>query len=334
MAIDTGFTAAAVLARAAAMAGYAPSVHNTQPWRWTIRTDRMELTAVWSRQLPAIDPDGRLLLLSCGAALHHARTTLTATGWDYAVERLPTPGRPDLLAVLTPTAHRQPDPAATRLVQTMEVRHTDRRPVSDTPVSETTLKQVVAAAEAEDVACGLLTGERVFDLAAAASRADAVEKADPEIQEELAYWIGRHDRLGIPSNTLTGSQPATTVPVRDFGQPGVLPSGPGHDRAARYAVLFGANDEPSSWLRAGEALSAAWLTATRLGASVLPLSAVIEVPVTRTALRRAIDELGWPYLVLRIGVADPDHTGAVHPPRLPTAQIVDVEEVRHLLDQE
>ncbi|RZU53552.1 hypothetical protein EV385_5481 [Krasilnikovia cinnamomea] len=333
MTIRTSSTAA-VLARAAAMAGYAPSVHNTQPWRWTIRPDRMELTAVRSRQLPAIDPDGRLLMISCGAALHHARTALTAAGWDYTVDRLPVPDQPDLLAVLTPTVHREPDAAAARLVQTVELRHTDRRPVSDTQLPEATLTQVVAAAEAEGIACGLLTGEHVFDLAAAASRADAVEKADPEIQDELTYWIGRHDRLGIPPGTLTGEQPATTVPVRDFGQPGALPSGPGHDRAARYAVLFGASDEPSCWLRAGEALSAAWLTATRLGASVLPLSAVIEVPVTRTALRRAIDDLGWPFLVLRIGIADPDHPGAAHPPRLPIAQIVDLEEVRHLLGRD
>ncbi|GAB1692644.1 Acg family FMN-binding oxidoreductase [Krasilnikovia sp. M28-CT-15] len=324
---------AAILARAAAMAGYAPSVHNTQPWRWTIRPDRMELTAVRSRQLAVVDPDGRLLMLSCGTALHHARTALTATGWEYRVDRLPAPARPDLLAVLTPTARRHPDVAAARLLQTVELRHTDRRPVSNIPVPDATLTQVAAAAEAEDTACGLLTREQVYALAAAASRADAVERNDAEIQGELAYWIGRHDGLGIPPTTLTGAQPVTTVPERDFGQPGMLPSGPGHDQAARYAVLFGASDEPLSWLRAGEALSAAWLTATRLGASVLPLSAVVEVPVTRAALRRAIADLGWPYLVLRIGIADPDHIGAAHPPRLPTTQIVDVEEVRHLLDR-
>jgi hypothetical protein len=55
----------------------------------------------------------------------------------------------------------------------------------------------------------------------------------------------------------------TTVPGRDFGTAGTLPIGPGHDRAA-YAVSYGDDDEPESSLRAGEALSAAWLTATEL----------------------------------------------------------------------
>lgn len=72
--------------------------------------------------------------------------------------------------------------------------------------------------------------------------------------------------------------------------------------------------------------------ATRLGASVLPLSAVVEVATTRTALRRLIADLGWPYPVLRLGIADPDHAGPAHAPRLGTAQIVDTCEVRHLLD--
>ena len=117
-------------------------------------------------------------------------------------------------------------------------------------------------------------------------------------------------------NAVPAAPPATTVPGRAFGRPGTLPVGPGHDRAARYAVLYGPGDERADWLRAGEALSAAWLTAVVNGVSVLPLSAAVEVPVTRQALRRLVSGLGWPYLVLRLGIADPVHAGAPPAPRL------------------
>ncbi|GAA0808081.1 Acg family FMN-binding oxidoreductase [Spirilliplanes yamanashiensis] len=332
MTTRTGATAAA-LARAAALAGYAPSLHNTQPWRWTVLADRMELHAVRERQLPASDPDGRLLLVSCGTALHHARTALTATGWECTVQRLPRPRQPDLLAVLTPTAHHPPGAAAGRLVRDMETRRTDRRPVSDSPPPAAALTALAAAAGTHGVAFGLLTQEQVYDLAAAASRAADIERADPAVQDEIAYWTGRQDDLGVAERSLTGAQPETTVPVRDFGRPGTLPSGPGHDRAARYAVLSVEEDEPEAWLRAGEALSAVWLTATRHGVSVLPLSAVVEVPVTRAALRRSTGDRGWPVMVLRIGVPDAG-AGAPAAPRLSAAQIVDVDEVRHLLDRD
>jgi hypothetical protein len=71
-------------------------------------------------------------------------------------------------------------------------------------------------------------------------------------------------------------------------------------------------------------LSAAWLTATELGVSVLPLSAAVEVAATRTTLRRLLSDIGYPYLVLRLGMADPEHHGAPHTPRLSSQQVVEI----------
>ena len=58
----------------------APSVHNTQPWRWRIdpADGVVELHADRGRQLTATDPDGRDLLISCGAALGHLAVALRA----------------------------------------------------------------------------------------------------------------------------------------------------------------------------------------------------------------------------------------------------------------
>jgi hypothetical protein len=114
-------------------------------------------------------------------------------------------------------------------------------------------------------------------MAAEATRAGAVETDDPQIREELAYWTGRAapPGTGLPLEVLPAEAPRTTLPAGDFGTPGTLPIGPGHHRAAVYAVRYGDDDEPESWLHgprrhrrttcrrcAGEALSAAWLTAT------------------------------------------------------------------------
>ena len=80
------------------------------------------------------------------------------------------------------------------------------------------------------------------------------------------------------------------------------------------------------WLRGGEALSALWLEAIERDLSLLPLSAVVEVAQTRQILRHLLAELGEPFLVLRLGVPDPDHAGPPHTPRLPGSQVIDVEE--------
>jgi hypothetical protein len=82
----------------------APSVDNTQPWTWCPDRADLGLRADLARALPASDPDGRLLTISCGAALHYARTAAEAMGWDTRVDLLPCPGDPGLLA--SPTGPR------------------------------------------------------------------------------------------------------------------------------------------------------------------------------------------------------------------------------------
>ncbi|WP_433348690.1 Acg family FMN-binding oxidoreductase [Micromonospora sp. CA-111912] len=317
------------LAEAAAMAGHAPSVHNTQPWRWRVLPDALELHVVRERQLSAADPEGRLVALSCGAALHHARVALAAEGWDFVVERISDPSDPELLARLTGLKRAEADPDAMHTVQCMQVRHTDRRPVSDEPVPTPAVDDITKAVAAEGTRLQILNADQVMDLAAAASHAGSVEAEDPQLREELAYWTSRTGAgIGLPPEVLPEQAPQTTVPGRDFGRPGILPVGEGHDRTAVYGLLFGDEDERDSWLRAGEALSAAWLTATRLGVSMVPLSGVVEVEGTRQALRQVLAGMGYPYLVLRMGIADPEHAGPPHTPRLPTEQVVDTTAVR------
>ncbi|GAA3223599.1 hypothetical protein GCM10017691_10710 [Pseudonocardia petroleophila] len=80
-----------LLAAAVERALWAPSVHNTQPWRWRFTASGIELHADPARHLTATDPDGRDLVLSCGAALHHLRVALAAAHLSAHVHRSPHP---------------------------------------------------------------------------------------------------------------------------------------------------------------------------------------------------------------------------------------------------
>lgn len=323
------------LEAAAGIGGFAPSIHNTQPWRWRVAAPVLELRAVRDRQLAVTDPLGRLLTISCGAALHHARVALAAEGVRCTVQRLPDPADPDLLARITVTDRGGASPATTRLLDAIRDRHTDRRPVSSTPVDSSALARLGQAALAEGAHLHVLAPDGVIQLASAAARAQRVENRDPYFVEELAYWVGGSntpsvagpsaagggETLGLPADVIPATPPRSTVPGRDFGHGGTLPisesppSG-GPDRAATYAVLYTGEDQPAAWLRAGEALSAVWLTATVEGVSVLPLSAAVEVGDTRATLRRLLSGLGEPMLVLRVGVPEPGpvpHTARLAP---------------------
>jgi nitroreductase len=313
------------LAEAAAAAGYAPSILNTQPWRWRHTADTLELRLVRGRVLPVTDPDGRLATLSCGVALHHARVALAAQGWHATVTRMPPGGDPDLLARLHVEGRAPVDAPSVLHLRSIPLRHTDRRPVTGTPIDPAALAAITTAVQAEDTELHTLRPDQVLELAAAADHAQRNEAADPAWQAELAYWTGgtRPAGAGVPDAAIPDRNTQTTVPGRDFGHHGELPVSAAHDEAAVFVMLYGTTDEPVSWLRAGEALSAGWLTATELGVSVLPHSAPIEVIAARQALRAMIASIGYPFLVLRLGTTDPADAAASHTSRLPAEQIID-----------
>jgi nitroreductase len=317
-------TTADALYAAATAAGYAPSIHNTQPWRWRLAGDVLDLYADRSRVLGVTDPDSRLATLSCGTALHHARIALAAQGWHAVVERLPDPADPDHLARVRIDGPGSIEPYTIRLAQSIRQRHTDRRPATGAPVAAQALGDITAAVETEATSLHILRPDQVLDLAAATSHAQGAEAAETLWQDELAHWAGGDGAsgVGVPDAVIPQAAPQTTVPGRDFGRLGDLPSIAGHDESAIFGVLYGPGDERHDWLRAGEALSAAWLTATAQGVSLLPFSAPIEVGGAREVVRRLVAGLGHPYMAVRLGTATPDGEAA-RTPRLAADQIIE-----------
>ncbi|GAA1411912.1 Acg family FMN-binding oxidoreductase [Catellatospora coxensis] len=319
---------AAAFAQAVDAARRAPSIHNTQPWHWRIHPDRLDLYADTSRALPGTDPDGRMLLVSCGAALHHAQVALRAAGHEVAVRPLPDPADADHLATVTVVGDTPVTAGAVRLVQAMQLRHTDRRPTVDVPVTAEQVDELRRIAGAVGVHLHKLTPDQVTDLVVAVSHAEDAAAAEPAALAESHLWAGpgHPAGTGLPPEVIPDRRPETDVGERDFGVRGTLMTGGGHDKASTYVVLFGADDDRAAWLRAGQALSAVWLDATMQGLAVLPFSQVIEIDGTRAMMRRLLSHLGYAYLVLRLGVADPEHALPGHTPRLPFEATATIDE--------
>jgi nitroreductase len=313
------------LADAARSAALAPSIHNTQPWRWRIRAGAADLHADRHRQLHETDPDGRMLITSCGAALHYACTALRALGYRPDVDRMPDPAKPDLLARVTIGDRVPPSPETVRRWGASQIRQTDRRPVTDVPPTDGVLVEFRAAAASHGIGLEVLRGDQVIELAVAVDRAQRVQVADDATRAELAAWTGKARRraTGVPDTAIPDRAGATTVPGRDFGHLGMLPGSDAHDGGARYAILYGDDDDPRTWLRAGEALSELWLIATVHGIAVVPLSAPVESPASRHDLRRLLAGVGHPHLAVRLGRPDLRLAAPLRTPRLPDSATVE-----------
>ncbi len=147
------------LRRIVELACRAPSIGNTQPWRWVVSGDDLHLYADPSLRVPHSDPAGRQLLVSCGAALHHARVAAAGLGRVVAVRRLPSPADPLWLATLR-TRPAPVTPGALEELGALEERHTDRRRFTSWPVPEDRLAALTRAVSAPGVHAVALTERR------------------------------------------------------------------------------------------------------------------------------------------------------------------------------
>jgi hypothetical protein len=304
---NRGYSADSPLGRAALAALRAPSLLNTQPWRWRVHDDSAELWADRSRQLASIDPEGRLLLLSCGIALHHAMVALRVIGHRPQVEVWPDASMPDMLAVVRAGAEQRPSFAEQRAFQAMLARRTDRRPAPrDVCIPAYRLRQLREAAERHGAHLHLVPPEQVPVLIVAATHAAAIETADPGVRRDLARWTHRPagGGDGVTATSVVPQIPRR-VPQREFlpNDDAGLDAGDGSDQTANYAILFSDGDRPADWLGAGEALSALLIAATEHRISVTPISNVIEVEPTRATLAGLLSRIGHPMIALRLSVA-------------------------------
>ena len=288
--------------RLVSLAIRAPSVHNTQPWLWRIRPDGIDLYADQSRRLDAADPMGRNLVISCGAALHHLRVVARASGLLPDVTRFPSPEDPTLLAQVRFSPAPPPHEAAADL-RAIQERCTDRRRFTAWPVPNGRLQLLAQAVELDGgYAVPVTDVSDRFRVDLMVARAHRLQERDAMIAAEVQYWTNRNAYDGLSADHLP-ARPAVPDKLPSRFDGGLLPDDGQEVESGDGVILICGDDDSSvSWLRAGESLSALWLSAVRDGLSVVPLSQVVEVHETREALQhQVLGDLAVPLLLVRIG---------------------------------
>jgi nitroreductase len=289
----------------------APSLHNTQPWRFTWDGSTFELFADMARGLTASDPDGRELVISCGAALFNLRVALRKIGYDYRLEVLPDRDNPRLLARVTVEESTPADPDERRTFAAMGRRHTHRAAFDDVVLEPQIAVYLQRAAELEGAQLIFVADpgqrRRVLSLARAAERALA---HDLDVQAELNDWTptpGSRRADGVPV-TAYATDPVVGVDElapRDFdrgrglGLADNVVSTPG-----LVAVLVSDGDLQDDWLAAGQALEHVLVRAALHGVYAALHSQATEVPSIRSELRRELCVPGYPQILLRFGYSD------------------------------
>ncbi|GAA3932346.1 NAD(P)H nitroreductase [Actinomadura viridis] len=319
--------------RAVEAAVWAPSVHNTQPWRFGLRGTRIGLRADPDRRLEVADPEGREMLISCGAALFTLRVAIRALGHEAEVHVLPDPDRPHLLADVHVGARIEEDEDARRLYAVVRRRRTHRGAFRPDPVRPSLLSAMKLEAEREGVRLiQVVETHTQLALAGLTQAAEHIQQMSPAYAGEAARWApapGSRRADGVHEVSYP-SRPPHTEPdfaARDFArghgwgareepghEPGNEPGGEGGGGQAAGAprpvtglviLVATPDDTPLDWLRAGQALQRALLRAT----AEADLAAAfhtqpLEIPEFREFIGRRFCNGHHPQMLMRLGVPD------------------------------
>lgn len=290
----------------------APSMHNTQPWRFEVEGRVVDVYVDGSRTLPAEDPTGRAMRIAAGAATFNLRCAAETLGYGAWFGLAPYPDdEPDLLAriVLEPTQARNDE--LYDLARQIPYRHTDREPSDSVPIAEDVRVALMQAAYAEGAELTWLGGNEVRAVLDLVLDSDLREIHDWHRRSERAHWVGG-DRPadGVPSSALGPRSAAYPAVVRDLG---TRPTD--RQRAERsfeqqpdLAILSTDFDEPADQVTAGAALERVLLTAVRAGVSASFLNQPLEYDDLRRSVQRLTGRPGHAHMIIRFGHSRP-HTG-------------------------
>jgi nitroreductase len=292
---------------------WAPSVHNTQPWRFRALPGEISLHADTDRRLSAADPSGREMMISCGAALFTTRLALRYLGYAPETAILPDPDRPMLIARIS---WEQEVPAAEyerELYRQVGSRRTHRGGFDSQGLPAAFLTGLGQDAARHGAALRVLPDDgRRAALAAVVDAAESLLRLDSVRAQELARWApapGSRRREGVPSSAYP-SRPETTdpsFPGRDFAHRqgwGTSPVGPVPllRPAGVAAILTTPHDQPADWVNAGQALQHLLLGASISGVAAALHTQPLELPDLRELIRTQLSEGAYPQMILRLGL--------------------------------
>ncbi|WFP64828.1 nitroreductase family protein [Mesorhizobium sp. WSM4904] len=301
----------------------AANSHNTQPWRFRLEGQAIEIRPDFRRRTPVVDPDDHHLYVSLGCAMTNLALAAAATG---------RPGEASLTADGDGVRYDyvMGAPNVDPLVDAISKRQSTRAEYDGRAVPAADLVEVERTAAIPGVSLALVTDRtRMIKVRDTVLAGNEEQMNDPAFMRELKQWIRFNPRSAMAR--------ADGLFSAASGNP-VLPTGLGRiafdrlfnvaqenqnyarqiDSSAGVAIFFGERPDHDHWIRVGQACQRFALAATGLGLKIAFINQPIEVARLRADLAAIVGETRRPDLVMRFGY------GPTLPfsPRRPVASVI------------
>jgi hypothetical protein len=317
---------AELLKNAVQLACRAPSLHNSQPWKWTADSAGLHLYVDRARKLYSADKSGREALISCGAVLDHLRVAMAAAGFTAHVERFPNPNNLHHLASiefspisLVTDGHRRRADAILR-------RRTDRLPFARSRNWGLLEPLLHRCFDAEAAYLDVIADELRPQLAEASQLTESLRLYDSSYHSELEWWTGHFETIdGIPATSLVSAAESDRVEVgrafpviRHSERRAGIP-----EDDSTVLVVSTDGDTRNDAFRSGEVLSAVLLECTLAGLATCTLTHLIELSSSRRIVGILTGREAMPQFLIRVGEAPVIGETPPMTPRRPLHEVLD-----------
>ncbi len=297
----------------------APSSHNTQPWKFTVGGNAVQIFVDSTRWLRVADADRRELYLSVGCALENLLIAAEHFGYAYRVDRFPQPGNEELAAQVKFEPRERTSPFKNgALFRAIPQRHTNHQVYKERPIRPADLQRLKACCAEDDIYIYFTSDVEVKrQIDTLIVRGDAIQFADPAFREELGYWIGQ----GVfGTSWLMSHLGQLAMSYINLGKPTAKKDSELLMSAPVLALISSAENSREAQVRCGQVFERIFLTAFSLGISVQPMSQIVEVPELKADLNKIIPLEGtFPQHPFRLGYAEPEQAQT---PRRPLTEVL------------
>jgi hypothetical protein len=289
----------------------ASNSHNTQPWKFVIKENTIEIHPDHTRSLPIVDPNGRELWISLGCALENLVIAARVSGYESEVSY------PDADSEFIGVRFAKSGPVSDQLFDAIPLRQNTRSEYDGQLINNGDLDQISNLPLEPGVALHFITNPTDLETALEyVNQGNLSQYADNAFVDELIYWL-RFNKKEILTSldglyTLCSGNPE--IP-RWLGQMFVAGTKPQQQadmdarklRSSSGAVVVASESEDkTTWVRTGQVYERMTLKMTSLNIKSAFLNQPIEVANLRSQFQSAIG-LGdaLPQLLVRFGYADP-----------------------------
>ncbi len=290
----------------------APSGHNTQPWKFKINQDSVEVWPDFRQALPVVDPDHRELYISLGCAVTNVRLAASQFGYRDNVEFINQSDQVVIRIKLKKTRVEK-----NSLFEQIPLRQTNRQAYNGQQIDQPTIEKLRDIPHQKGISSYYFKNQEPnFEtIRQAISQGNNSQMKDPEFKQELLAWIRFNQKeVSRLQNGLTYKVMGAPSMPRFIGKTIVKSFLNAKKQnqtdsekirsSSHFVVLTSEQNSVEQWIKLGITLENLLLKLSQLKIATAFHNQPCEIKELASSLQKTLPINGeYPQIILRLGYA-------------------------------